>query len=284
MIAVTRCIVAVLLISSLSGVAFGQTLQLGSVQAASIDGVQSALGQWGNNVLVTCTLTRGQSLETLFSNNLLVSNMVAQWKANFSATPPAVPEAQEIGAALNVLVRAFAADTRMNWTAQDVTIERWSDLPGGLIAKRKVRAAFEILKADGLMCLSFLNRAEDEEAPQELVTAMVNVLDNPTLSALTHLDLYTTSADPDQYSEADMDLLVYAMDDVQLIRTEAPDRYTPPTLTSSIQLKSFTASSASTTAACCDRVSRSCVAGGVTGRCSICNNNTCCLGSTWCPI
>ena len=284
MIAVTRCIVAVLLISSLSGVAFGQTLQLGSVQAASIDGVQSALGQWGNNVLVTCTLTRGQSLETLFSNNLLVSNMVAQWKANFSATPPAVPEAQEIGAALNVLVRAFAAVTRMNWTAQDVTIERWSDLPGGLIAKRKVRAAFEILKADGLMCLSFLNRAEDEEAPQELVTAMVNVLDNPTLSALTHLDLYTTSADPDQYSEADMDLLVYAMDDVQLIRTEAPDRYTPPTLTSSIQLKSFTASSASTTAACCDRVSRSCVAGGVTGRCSICNNNTCCLGSTWCPI
>ena len=272
-----RCMVAVLLVASFSGAAFALT--------APAD-AQSALSQWGDNVLVTCALTRGQSLETLFSNNLLVSDMVAQWKANFAAAPPAVPEAQEIGATLNVLVRAFAADARINWTAQDVTISKWSDLPGGAVNKKKIRAAFEILKADGLMCLSFLNREVNEEAPQELVMTLVNLLDTPTLSGLTHLDLYTTSADPDQYSEADMDLLVYAMDDVQLIRTEAPDRYTAPTLTSGLKMQSMASGGTGGTvgAACCDRVSRTCVDGGVSGKCSVCGNGSCCLGSTWCAI
>jgi hypothetical protein len=262
-----RCLTAVLLVLACSGAAFGQ----------------SDLGQWGNNVQVTCVLTRGQALATLFSNNLLVSDMVQQWRQNFGTTPPAVPEALEIQSALNVLVRTFAMDSRMNWTAQDLIVRKWADLPGNLTNKKKIRAAFEILKADGLMCLPFLNRAENEVAPQALVTTMFSVLGNPELSILTHWDLYTTAASGDQYSEEDMDLLIYAMDDVQLIRTEAPERVTTQAISLNMsQVSGMGMSTSITGFACCDRTTRSCLAGGTSGRCSQCGS-TCCLGSSWCP-
>jgi hypothetical protein len=262
-----------------SGVALGQV-------AEQTDATQTALSQWGKNVLVTSVLTRGQSLETLFSNNLLVSDMVAQWRANFQTTPPAVAEAQEIKAALDVLVRAFTSDRRLNWTAQDVLVGEWEELPGGQIVKRKIRAAFEILKADGVMCLSFLNRAENEEAPQELVTAMFSVLDNPALSILTHLDLYTTGATVEQYSDADMDLLAFAMDEVRLIRTEQPDRRSDASAfnasaTDASGISTMGMSAAASIGSCCSRTTRKCVEGGTAIRCSVCGV-TCCLGSAWC--
>lgn len=261
----SKCLTAVLLVVACSGAAFAQ----------------SELAQWGDNVQVTCVLTRGQALETLFSNNLLVSSMVRQWRQNFETTPPPVGEAQEIQSALNVLVRTFSLDPRMNWTAQDLLVRKWTELPGGLVNKRKVRAAFEILKADGLMCLPFLNRAENVAAPQELVTTMFSVLNNPNLSTLTHADLYTTAASSDQYSDEDMDLLIYAMDGVQLIRTEEPER-ADEVSSLDLSVDSMTvAPMAFGVGYCCSRTLRTCVAGGVSGKCSLCGTN-CCLGSTWC--
>ncbi len=292
---IIRCLSAVLLVLACSGVAFGEELSSATVQSCTIqrtDATQTALSQWGDNVVITSVLTRGQALETLFSNNVQLSDLVAQWKQNFETTPPAVADAQEIKAALNVLVRAFASDRRLNWSAQDVLIGAWADLPGSPIYKKKIRGAFEILKADGLMCLSFLNRSEEEEAPQALVTAMVNVLDNPTLSMLTHFDLYTTGSAPDQYSDSDLDLLIYAMDEVQLIRTEQPDRstqvttITAPVASSASGLGAssgtFGVAAASGSYFCCSRTTRSCVGNSTGGKCSICGS-TCCLGSTWCP-
>ncbi len=280
MSAMIRCLAVVLLVPSFSAVALGQAVQNG--------GVPPALGQWGDNVLVTSVLTRGQSFETLFSNSVLVSDMVAQWRANFLMSPPAVTDAQEIKSALDILVRTFGADRRIDWTAQEVLVGKWTDLPGGTVNKNRIRAAFEILKADGVMCLSFLNRSQDEEAPQELVTAMVNVLENPVLSSLTHMDLYTTSANEDQYSEADMDLLIYAMDVVQLIRTEAPDRNTLTASlgtsgVSSMGTSGMSAMGTTSIGLCCNRTTRTCVDGGVTGKCSTCTGGLCCLGSSWCP-
>jgi len=262
-----RCLTALLLVLACSGAAFAQ----------------SELGQWGNNVQVTCALTRGQSFSALFSNTLLVSDMVRQWKQNFETAPPVVPEAAEIQSALNVLVRAFALDSRIRWTAQDVTVRRWADLPGNPTTKKKIRGAFEILKADGLMCLSFLNRGEYEQAPQALVTTMFGVLANPDLTILTHYDLYTTAASTDQYSEEDMDLLIYAMDGVLLIRTEAPERAADATVSS------LTSESTGITPLvvgggyCCSRTLRTCIVGPSTNRCSLCGGQ-CCLGSTWCVL
>lgn len=272
MSAMIRCLTATLLVFSFSGAAVAQV--------EPVDPTQAVLGQWGDNVVVTSVLTRGQSLETLFSNSLLVSDMVAQWKQNFDATPPAVGEALEIKAALNMLVRAFDADRRLNWTAQDVLVGKWADLPGSPVIKKKIRAAFEILKADGLMCLSFLNRFEEEEAPQELVTALINVLGNPRLSVLTHLDLYTTCASVEVYSDADLDLLTFAMDEVQLIRTEAPNGGTQ-TIASSTSTMSASGASVVATGFCCSRLTRTCVAGGATLSCNVCVGK-CCLGSLWC--
>jgi hypothetical protein len=271
-----RCLTAILFLLACSGTAFGQTA------TAAVAPSQVTLSQWGNNVLVTCMLTQGQSFETLFSNNVLVSDMVGQWKANFEASPPAVAEAEEIGAALEVLVRTFALGSGLNWTAQDILIGKWADLPGSPGQKKKIRAAYDILKEDGLMCLSFLDRGVDEEAPQGLVTAMVNVLGNPRLAVLTHLDLYTKGATVEQYSNADMDLLSFAMDEVHLIRTAPPDGGAPAI---SAELSGMSAMGASAAAAgqsvCCSRATRTCVSGGVNARCSLCGS-TCCLGSTWC--
>ncbi len=252
----TRSLMAVLLVLGCSGVAFGQAEQAYRIQ--------TALAQWGDNVLVTCVLTQGQPFEKLFSNNLLVSDMVAQWKTNFETTPVAARKAEEIKATLETLVRAFAADSKINWTAQDLLVRKWADLPGDAAVKKEIRAAFGTLKADGLTCLAFLNRAETEAAPSELVTAMMNILGNPRLSVLSHMDLYRIGATVEEYSDTDMDLLLYAMNDVRLIRTDPPN---------ALQDKAVST--------CCNRTTRMCVS-STGGCCSVCANK-CCLGATYCP-
>ena len=250
-----RSLAAVLVVLALSGVAFGegdQTYRL-----------QTSLGPWGDNVLVTCVLTRDQTLEKLFSNNVLVSQLVAQWKANFEATPVAARKAAEIKTTLDALVQAIAADASINWTAQDLLVRKWAELPGTESGKQQIRSAFATLKADGLTCLSFMNRAETDPAPQALVTAMMNILANPRLSALTHESLYGTNASA-EYSDTDMDLLLYAINDVRLIRTDPPN---------AVQAKGVSH--------CCDRVTRTC-ASSTGGCCTTCGTK-CCLGATWCP-
>jgi len=251
--ATTRWLAAVLAMAVFSGAAFGQ--------ADEAYRIQVALGPWGNNVLVTAVLTKDQPFEKLFSNNLLVSDMVAQWKANFEALPVKMLKSDEIRATLDTLTQAFASNPTIRWTAQDLLVRKWADLPGDAAVKGQLRAAFATLKADGLTCLSFMLRSESEAAPEALVTAMVNILANPRLSALTHMALYTTSAEG--YSDDDMSLLISAMNDVRLIRTSPP---------SSGQEKA--------TASCCSRTTRKCVS-STRGCCSMCST-ACCLGSTWC--
>jgi hypothetical protein len=250
-----RCLTAALLVLACSGAAFGQAEQAYRFQ--------TALEPWGDNVLVTCVLTQDQPFEKLFSNNLLVSDMVAQWKANLERTPVAARKADEIKDTLAALIQIFAADRTINWTAQDVLVRKWAELPGDQAVKKEIRAAFETLKADGLTCLSFLTRAETEAAPQALVTAMMSILANPRLSALTHMDLYGTTASG-EYSDTDMDLLLYAMNDVPLLRTDPPN---------AIQEKAVSH--------CCNRTTRTC-ASSTGGCCTMCGTK-CCLGATWCP-
>jgi hypothetical protein len=256
-----RCLAASLLILACSGVAFSQANQNQTLTYK----LQTELGQWGDNVLVTCVLTGDQSLGRLFSTEPL-STLVSEWKGHFEATPVAVQHAAEISATLTALVQAFAADPTINWTAQDVLRLKWADLPGNTAIKAQIRAAFVTLKADGLTCLSFLNRSETEEAPQELVTAMVNVLANPRLSLLTNKDLYGTCSAGGNLTDSDMDLFMHSLIDVPLIRTDLPN-----------------APQAKAGLSCCSRATRKCV-GSTSGCCNMCcGGASCCLGSAWCP-
>lgn len=223
-----------------------------------------ALG-WDGRVVLTCALTAGQTFGQLYSDEFFVREMVSGWRDNFLANSPSVMDSQtrlKVWLALQQLCVALQADKQINWTARELFLEKWDDLPAsGKGVKSIIRGAFKTLKDSGFTALSFMSRAEDAAASPEYAATLRDMAAHPFFSRMTNTDLYTTPADPVQYNDMDLALLSHALDGIQLVRTEPPGNFAKAL-------------------GCCDRTTRKCVI-TTWGNCQLCGSY-CCLGSNWC--
>lgn len=261
-----RCLVLALLASSFSLVAFG-------VSPQPQDGVKPPPTlvdkKWGNNVVVTCALTEGQSLGDYISTKRTVGAIVGEWIGNLTAVSDAgIPTKAEIMDYLTTLKQTIDKDAEiLKWTPRDLIVTKWKNLKGTEANKGTILGCFLGLEGLDMMALPFLHQPTSNEAKKEL-TEVLKALDKPgheTLLALRTRDLYEKGADDVNLSCDDLTLLSLALDTVKLFRTQLP--HGPEAGVKGV--------------GCCSRLTRQCVT-PASGNCSLCGSS-CCLGSTWCP-
>ena len=262
----TRCLVLALLVSSFSLVVFGA--EVAQKKATGVDPEK-----WGHNAVVTSVLTADQSFADLYSNTLTLTEVVAKWVANFK--PESLPPGVNHGKVTNIvkalddlssIVRPESAEFDQEiaqWTPYRIHTATWKDLPGKTNKKAAVRNAFDALQRAGIMCLTFMNRKEEDHVTPETLQGLTIITNFPNLISLSNEALYTTSSE--RYSRWEIDTLAYLMDDIKLIRSEQPEAR----------------QNGVKAVGCCIRTSRICNP-SLPGSCTMCNS-ACCLGSVWCP-
>ncbi len=254
---ITKCLIAVLLVSLFLMPAFAAGSTVGKCEDCQANG-------WGPKVVFTCAVMGDLTFKDLYdeATSLQVGAIAGTWKANSKDLVPPKGTALEFSNALDDLAKAAG-----NLTGHELFTKKHNELPKGVVK------AVQDLKKAGLMVLTCANRPDG--ADKELADTMAALIANAKFKTLTFHGLYSTPATLEDYDCCDLTLISSAMDSVRLLRDELPDIANAGgnvNVGGGVTVKAI---------GCCSRTTRKCVITG-TGNCTMCGS-ACCLGSTWCP-
>ncbi len=186
----------------------------------------NAVVKWGDNVVLTGALMKGQSLQDLLAGTVTVRDAVAAWNKNAPDIPASVNETRRKAAVegLGELVALFAANPDIQWTLQDLYSIPWKELPGGDDFKKSAHGIFKTLKNKAkFMALTFVNRPPDTLVSAPAIAAMAGFVAIPELKGMDWTTLYNTPADPKIYDDKAFDLIGDVLDKYSILRDESPE-------------------------------------------------------------
>ncbi|HPO13282.1 MAG TPA: hypothetical protein PLI09_07540 [Candidatus Hydrogenedentes bacterium] len=246
---------------------------------------------WGDNVQMTEVLFEGQTFNSLFAGDLLVSDAVTAWYDNLPKVPSGVSAGRiaAAGEALSALNSLFKANPDIKWTVKDLYLQAWDTLPpvNNEPLKKEILSQFKNLKNKAkVLSLTFVNRSANQAPSKEEIAAITKFAEHPTFGNMDMHALYHTAAAPldadpkaypDRFSDEDIDFLSDFMDGKKILRDTNPELL--------LQGADGRVLCWSKHSMCCSRTPgatyRKCVDSTVCC-CTMCTIY-CCTGSTWCP-